>query len=285
MKKTYPLLLCLLALVSCTTDKKTESNQITAETRIVSLNGTTTEILCGLGLEKNIVGVDVTSTYPEAVNSIQKVGYGKNIAAEKVLALQPTLVVGLQESIKPELAEQLRSAGTRVLLYSQEFSPEGTRQLIHGIADSLQLQEKKEQMLQQIDKDLAAKKQITTTPKVLFIYARGAGTLTVCGNKTAAQKIIELSGGKNAITGFDEYKPLTSEALVTANPDVVLMFTSGLQSLGGMDGFLKIPGMDQTNAGKNKRVIEMDGQYLTGFGPRIGQVITDLSKELSEAQH
>ncbi|RYE25552.1 MAG: hemin ABC transporter substrate-binding protein, partial [Sphingobacteriales bacterium] len=123
---------------------------------------------------------------------------------------------------------------------------------------------------------------LTKQPNVLFIYARGAGTLMVAGDHTYPNSMIKLSGGKNAITGFEDFKPLTAEALVAANPDVILMFDSGLQSLGGADGLMQIPGLAQTNAGKKKQVIEMDGQYLTGFGPRTGEAIATLSKKLNE---
>ncbi|HTN17434.1 MAG TPA: ABC transporter substrate-binding protein, partial [Chitinophagaceae bacterium] len=92
--------------------------------------------------------------------------------------------------------------------------------------------------------------------------------------------MIKLAGGENAVSGFEDFKPLTPEALLNANPDVILMFTSGLESLGGMDGLLKVPGIAMTNAGKKKQVIEMDGQYLTGFGPRLGKAIAELSKKL-----
>ena len=89
-----------------------------------------------------------------------------------------------------------------------------------------------------------------------------------------------IDGGENAVNNFESFKPLTAEAIVTANPDVILMFTTGAQSLNGV--FDNVPGILQTNAGKNKRIITMDGQYLAGFGPRVGKAALELNEKLSE---
>ena len=92
-----------------------------------------------------------------------------------------------------------------------------------------------------------------------------------------------MAGGQNAITEFEDYKPLTPESLIKGNPDVILLFTSGLESLGGVDGLLKIQGVSQTNAGKNKKVIALDGALISGFGPRVGEGAAALNAELVKA--
>ncbi len=107
----------------------------------------------------------------------------------------------------------------------------------------------------------------------------GTGNLMVAGKNTSVDKMISLAGGINAFSDFEDYKPLTPEALVAANPDVIVMFESGLKSMGGLDGIMQVQGMAQINAGKNKKVIEMDGQYLAGFGPRVGKAIVELSRK------
>jgi iron complex transport system substrate-binding protein len=270
-------------LISCNgSEQKNESKSLIDEnTRIVSLSGTTTEILSALGLEKNIVAVDVTSNYPQSIQALPKVGHNRNISSEAILAQRPTMVVGLRSQVKPELQEQLKSANVKLLLFDLDYSAEGTKKLVTSMADTLGFAAKSADVNTQIDKDLAAAVKPATAPKVLFIYARGTGTMMVSGDNTAAASIINIAGGQNAITGFEEFKPLTPEALVAANPDVILMFDKGLESLGGMEGLLKVPGVAETNAGKNKNVIEMDGQFLTGFGPRLGQAVTELSSKLN----
>jgi iron complex transport system substrate-binding protein len=279
--------LCLSAalfLFSCgpKADQDKTAELINEKTRIVSLNGSVTEVLCQLGLEDKISGVDVTSTFPESIQKLPKVGHNRNIAAEAVVALSPTLVVGLDEQMKPELLEQLKGANIRVIPFHLEYNPQGTKDLVNAIADSLGKKDAAKAVTDKIDADLAKVQKPAQPVKVLFIYARGAGTLMVAGQKTAPNRMIELAGAQNAATGFEDFKPLTPEALVEGNPDVILMFDSGLQSLGGIDGLLQVPGIKETNAGRNKRVIEMDGQLLAGFGPRVGEAVTQLAQQLNE---
>jgi iron complex transport system substrate-binding protein len=93
--------------------------------------------------------------------------------------------------------------------------------------------------------------------------------------------MIALANGKNAITDFSDYKDLTPEALIKGNPDVILMFQTGFEGAGGIEGVLKIPGVNKTNAGKNKKIIAMDGGLLNSFGPRTGEAAVQLNTLLT----
>ncbi len=264
-------------LCAYSTKKKTD----TSEEKIVSINGTTTEVLCALGLEKKIIGVDITSTYPESILKLPKVGHKRNLSAEGIVSLNPTMVIGLDKDLKPELKQQLETAGIKVVLFKEEYSIQAAKNTINGIASYFGKTTEAQVIIKKINADLLKAPKLKTPKKVLFIYARGTGTMMVAGGKTSVEKMIELAGGKNAVIGFDDYKPFTAEALVAANPDVILLFDSGLESLAGIDGLLKIQGVAQTNAGKNKKVIEMDGLYLTSFGPRVGDAVATLATKLN----
>lgn len=290
MKKPFIVCLCSLTfiLTACSNEQAAENTEA-AKTeekktahKIVSLNGSLTEILCLAEQEKNIVGVDVTSTFPESINQVPKVGHTRNLQAEGIIALNPTLVLGIEEDIKPELAEQLKKAKIEVVLYKRDYSVEGAQQLIKAVCETVGQAEKAEALGTKISNDMKAVTALSTKPKVLFIYARGAGTLMVAGDNTPMKTMIELAGGENAATGFDDFKPLSPESLLESNPDIILMFSSGIESIEGETGLLKLPGVAQTNAGKNKAVVAMDGQYLSGFGPRMGQAVAELNTRLKE---
>jgi iron complex transport system substrate-binding protein len=279
------IFLSLLLLGACNQGDQQHSSSaplITpGQTRIVSLSGTITEMLCALGLEEYIVATDVTSTYPPSVRELPKVGHNRNLSAERIMAQQPTIVIGLKEQIKPELTEQLQGAGVKLMAYDFEYSIESSKALIKQLADAFGVADGAEALSSRIDAELETVEAPAVRPRVLFIYARGAGTLMVAGERTPPNTMIRLAGGENAATGFEDFKPLTAEALVKANPDVILMFENGLESLGGIEGLLQIQGMKETNAGKNRQIIEMDGQFLTGFGPRVGEAVAFLSKKLN----
>ncbi|MFB2117923.1 hemin ABC transporter substrate-binding protein [Parapedobacter sp. 2B3] len=275
--------LVICALSSCNVSTTAESG-VTDSTNIVSTNGTLSEILVALGFEDNIVGVDVASTYPASLQQKPKIGHNREISAEGVLALNADLALGITGMVKPEVGEQIRGAGTRLLLFDHEYSVDGAKQLIRAVADSLGQSAKGDSLLTALNNDLALADSIVAQsegkPKVLFIYARGTGTMMVAGQRTQLDEMIKLAGGENAVSGFEDFKPLTAESLVAANPDVILLFDSGLSSLGGIDGLLEVQGISQTNAGKNRNVVEMDGQFLTGFGPRLGDAILELAEKI-----
>lgn len=250
--------------------------------KIVSLNGAITEILSALGYQDQIIGVDVTSTYPKNIKEkATDLGHVRSISLENVIALQPTLVLASDKDLNPELIAKLQDAKIDVQTITQELSIEGTKKFIKDVAEALGDAEYTV-LIEKIDTDFAQVRTFETRPKVLFVYARGAGTLMVAGKNTPMEKIIALAGGENAVNEFEDFKPLTPESLVQSNPDYLLFFTTGLESLGGIDGTLQIPGIEKTNAGKNKNIIAMDGQLLSGFGPRIGQAAVELNKLLTE---
>lgn len=253
-----------------------------AQQRIVSLNGAISEMLCALGLESQIVAVDLTSNYPASLQQKAKVGYNRTLSAEGVLALRPTLVLGATNELKPQVIEQLKAANVKTQVYTQEYTVEGTRSLLQSIAAVTGAVEKGKQVLAGFDRQMAALKLKPLHKKVLFVYARGVGAMTICGAGTSPYQVIQLAGGTNAVPGIKDFKPLSAEALVAANPDVLLLFDTGLESVGGEEGMLKVPGVSATNAGKNKKIITMDGQLMAGFGLRLPQAIAELNTRLAQ---
>ncbi|MCT1532568.1 ABC transporter substrate-binding protein [Sphingobacterium daejeonense] len=275
---------CLL--FSCQNTKETSESADTTFSdtlRIVSLNGTVSEIISELGLEDQIVGTDVASTYPASMNSKPKVGHNKKVPVEGVMALNPNLIIGTKQEVNPETIEQFKQAGIRTVLFDQEYSVEGTRKLIKGVSDSLKLTQRGDSLIGSFDKAMetvSSYESESKKPKVLFIYARGAGTMMVGGTGTQVDKVIELAGGINVAKDFADYKPLTPEALVAYNPDVILLFSSGLSSLGNETGMMNIQGVKETNAGRNKKIIAMDGQLLSGFSSRLPIAIEELHSKI-----
>ncbi|MDF2187150.1 ABC transporter substrate-binding protein [Paraflavitalea sp. CAU 1676] len=251
-----------------------------AQQRIVSLSGAISEMLCALSLDAQIVGVDVTSNYPAVLQQKAKVGHNRTISAEGILALRPTLVLGVQGEMKQEVLEQMTAAKIKVQLLEPAYSADGTRRLLEEVANATGAQAKAKELRATFDKQLAALKIAPLKKKVLFIYARGTGSMTVSGTGTALDHMITLAGAQNAMTAFTQFKPLSAEALVAANPDVILMFDSGLQSIGGPDGLLAVQGVNSTNAGRTKKIVSMDGQFLSGFGLRLPAAIAELHKKL-----
>lgn len=149
MKKLFISTAILALLASCTNkDAKNESteevkteNTISNE-KIVSLNGAITEILADLGEENNLVGVDVTSTYPSSVKEkATDLGHTRSLSIEALLALKPTKVFATDKDINPEQIAQLKNAGIQTEIIKQDYSVEGTKELIKTVATSLNKQD------------------------------------------------------------------------------------------------------------------------------------------------
>jgi len=259
--------------------------QPTADTsRIVTLGGSVTEIVYALGAGDQVVGVDASSIYPEAATEKPDVGYFREVPAEGVLSLDPSLILALDGTGPPAVLDQFRSAGVRTVLVPDTPSVAGTKQKIRKIGDLLGRAAAADSLIQGLEQDLEAaqalRQEATTTPRVLFIYARGTGSMSVAGRGSSAEAMIELAGAENAITGFEGYKPMAAEAVVSAEPDVILMLTRGLGSIGGAEGLMEQPGIKLTPAGKNRRIVAMDDLLLLGFGPRLGTAVKRLTKKL-----
>ncbi len=258
-----------------------------SEERILSLNGMLTELLFELGFGENIVGVDVTSTYPNAVDSLPNLGHITQLNAEAVLQLKPSRVfVGAREAGNPAL-KQLEQAGISVTSVEMTYELDNALRAARSIQQEINFPDEKILALEEkLAKDRAELARIlkgkdpNDKPKVLFLYARGMGRLMVAGAETTADAMIRLAGGQNALTRFSDFQALTPESVVEAAPDVILMFSTGLASLDGKDGLSRIPGLAQTPAFRNGRIIAMDGHYLLGFGPRAGKAAIDLANQL-----
>ncbi|MFA4866855.1 MAG: ABC transporter substrate-binding protein [Pedobacter sp.] len=254
-----------------------------AQKRIITLSGALTETVDALGYGAQIVAVDVTSTYPAYINKLPKVSKDRAVSAEGIISFAPDLVLAPENAISKSLEYQLKSAKIKVVIIKQEFSAKGAPVFIKQVAAALGNPAKGEQLAKQteisINKALADVKKNSKSPKVLFLYARGTGVMMVAGKDTSMDAIIRLAGGKNAAQGFSKFKPYTTEALVNANPDIILMFDFGYKSLGGINSILKMPGVMLTNAGKNKKIIEMNGELLINFSARLGEAISELNSK------
>lgn len=261
-----------------------DGNEMVIEdvSRLVVLNGTITEVVFALGLGDHVVGVDVTSTYPPEALELPDVGVQIALSAEGIVSLGPTLVLGTTFAGPPEVIEQVRGTGIPVLIIPDYNSLEDIEVKIMRIATALGVPRRGEQLaaetLASIAEAAATAEGAASSPRVAFVYLRGAQTQLIGGDGAGATSLIEAAGGIDVgvEAGVEGFTAITPEALVTANPDVILVFSTGLDSVGGVDGLLRIPGMAQTEAGRNRAVVDFDGQYLLGYGPRTGAVLAEL---------
>jgi iron complex transport system substrate-binding protein len=250
-----------------------------AQQRIITAGSAITETVCALGDCDKIVGSDKTSTYPESIQGLPSIGYRNGINAEGIISLKPTLIIAEKDYVKDEVLAQLSASGIKLLIIDRKLNVADTKKFIAQIATELNRHSEGKKLIASIDAEIAEAntllKKTTSKPKVLGIYNRGSSTMSLAGKETFSE-ILNYVGAENAFTSVEGYKPLNTEALIATNPDYVLTTAYGFESLGGIDGFLKVPGVAQTTAGKKKQIVSIDSLMLTNFGPRIGKAIKEL---------
>jgi len=261
------------------TDQIAEKSQPT-EQRIVSLNAAVTEILAELGIDGKLVGRDATSVYPQWVaDSVKNFGPPWTVGPEALLSVKPDIVFAGSSELDPEKVKTLENAGVKVILIEKSKTADDAKKLIATVSEFTKNHDY-QYLIDDIDSNLAKVETLKKKPKVLFVYARGTGLMQVAGSGTSIDELIKLSGAENAAADIENMKPLTPEGLVKNNPDVILMFDSGIKSLGGENGLFDVPGMKETNAFKNKAVISMESSLLSELGPRLGQAAYSLNQNL-----
>lgn len=254
--------------------------------RIITIGGGLTETVYALGAQNLLVGNDTTSYYPAEAEKLPKVGYQRTLSAEGILSLNPDLIILTQEAGPPSVLKQVESAGVSLLKLKAGRSLSDVKANIFAIGKALRREKEAEILVDQINAESENLKSViekqSSRKKAIFILQHGGGTPMVAGSRTAADGIIRLSGAENAVKGFTGYKPLTPEAAVSLNPDVILITRRGLKQADGKERLLKSPGVSLTPAAKNGHVIAMDSLLMLGFGPRTAEAALQLNRAYRE---
>ncbi|HEX7881144.1 MAG TPA: hemin ABC transporter substrate-binding protein [Afipia sp.] len=257
---------------------------ISDRSRIVSIGGAITEILYALGLQDKIVGVDTTSLYPpKALGEKPNVGYMRQLSAEGVLGLNPQLILAIEGSGPKETLDVLDAAKIPFVSFPETYTEQGLIEKIKLVAHAMDADARGACLTAAVSGDLIELKNLRDNVKkparVMFVMSFLNGRAMVAGNKTAANEIIKLAGGVNAVDGFEGYKPVNDEAIVAARPDVILTMQRGREQLDAQTVFAN-PSFALTPAAASKSFVAMDGLYLLGFGPRTAAAARDLALSL-----
>jgi iron complex transport system substrate-binding protein len=271
--------LCLLAALSLA-----RAPAAADTTRIVAIGGAVTETVYALGARDALVAVDTTSLFPPEATRLPNVGYMRQLAAEPIIALQPSLLLVQDDAGPPQTLDQLRAAGLNLVLVPNKPSVDGVVEKIGVIAEALGRPAQGRALAARVKGDVdAVAAAIAGTrehPRVVFLLSIGGGAPLAAGRGTSADGIIKLAGGINAIDGFEGYKPASPEALAALDADVILVTPRTVAQVGGEAGVLALPGVAQTKAASARRIVVIDGLLLLGFGPRTGEGVRTLASAL-----
>lgn len=261
---------------------------ISDTSRIVTLNGDLNEIVYALGYGEAVVGNDLSATFPPGTLDVPKVGYQRALNAEGILSLDPTLVIGNEQAGPPQVLEQVRNAGVPVVILADETSIDGAARKVVMVGEVLGVRDRAAELAERIEAEIAGARELiperAPRPRIAFIYARGLEILFLAGRETASESLITAAGGVDAgaEAGVTDFAPLTAEGLAAADPEWLILTEDGLESVGGLEGLLAIPGVAQTAAGRERRVLTFDDLAFLGLTPRVGTVLMSLIAILYE---
>ena len=254
---------------------------------VVSIGGAITEIAYALGAGDRLVARDSTSVWPEAALALPDVGYLRRLSAEPILAMRPGLILLEADAGPPAALDQLRAAGANVATIPDAPTPAGVVDKVAAVAAALGLEAEGRALAARLEREFAEVRAraaaVEDPPRVLFLLSVGQGAPMAAGRDTSADSIIALAGAANAVAGFEGYKPLSMEAAAGAAPDVLLVTERTLDRLGGRGALLARPEVAATRAGREGRLVVMDGLLLLGFGPRAPEAARLLADEIHSA--
>ncbi|CPR19433.1 hemin ABC transporter substrate-binding protein [Brenneria goodwinii] len=236
-----------------------------AAERIVSIGGDVTEIIYALGAEKDLVARDSTSLHPDAATKLPDVGYMRQLNTEGILAMRPSLVIASELSQPSLVLQQVADSGAKVINIPAKPVPETVPQKISVIAQALDKEAEGKKLAETYQQQLASVAGTPLPVKALFILSHGGMTAMAAGKNTPADTIIRNVGLTNAMQAIERYQPLSQEGVVASAPDLILISTQGLKSLGGEEQIWKLPGLALTPAGKNHRLLIVDDMAMLGF--------------------
>lgn len=266
---------------------------VTSADRIVPLTGSLSEIVFTLGLGDRVVARDITATFEQAAE-LPVVTRAHDVSAEGVLSLKPTLVLADTTTGPAEAIGQIRDAGIPLVVVEPAKSLDDIARRIDTVAGALgvrpagaELKERTAARIAAVQKDIPARegrREGERKPRVAFLYLRGSASVYLLGGAgSGASSLLEAAGAVDAgkESGLrKDFTAITSEALAKAAPDAILVMTKGLESVGGLDGLVKIPGVAETPAGMDRRVVSVDDGVLLNYGPRTDEVLRSIVEQL-----
>jgi iron complex transport system substrate-binding protein len=250
--------------------------------RVIALANGSAEIIASLGHLEILIGRDIASDVA-SLKSVEVVTSGHQIVAEKILSLNPDLVIIDASSGPSSAVAAIESVGIRIVKISEAWTLADIDRKVGEIAQAIGAIDDGKKLIAALRDSKSAVTQIPVGKTIAFLYLRGGSAIYLIGGKgSGADSLITAIGGVDAgAQKFDNpFTPMSAEAIATLNPDVFLVMSKGLESVGGVDGLIQLPGIAQTVAGKNRAIVAVDDSLLLSFGPRSYSLLAALSQSI-----
>lgn len=256
-----------------------------AQDRVVSLGGDVTEIIYAMGEGDRIVATDSTSLYPPAAEDTEKVGYLRTLSAEGVLSVEPDLVIISGAAGPPEALELIRASGVEIVEMETVYTLDAIFEKTRRVASALGNETAGEMLIETLEADWAKAEaeiaKLSSERDVLFFATLRDGVPRAAGTDTAAHGVVTLLGGSNLFASQTGYKPLSLEAAVAADPDIILVLNHYAVAEGTLHDVINHPALSLTSAAQNGDVFLVDPVKAIQFGPRTPAEIGAIARAIN----
>ena len=253
--------------------------------RVIALANGSAEIISALGVKSILVGRDIAST-DDDLRDIPIVTSGHQVIPEKIISLKPDLVI-IDKSTGPQNAlDTLRAAGIKVVQTPEAWTLSDIALKVSAIAEAIGAPERGVKLNRAMVELSPSPVAAASGTRIAFLYLRGSSAIYLIGGKgSGADSLISAIGAVDVGAGAlaNPFNSMTSESMVSLNPEVILVMTKGLASIGGVAGLVELPGVAQTEAGKKRRIVAVDDSLLLSFGPRTPDLLVQLQKAVERA--
>ena len=274
-KSLILILLLLISNVHANCNKAKNSNSI------VVAGGSITEIIYFLNLQNKLVGVDVTSNYPLNAKKLPSIGYIRNLSIEGLLSLKPNLILAEESIGPPIIVKQLNKTSVEFRIIKNNYTIDGINEKFLCISKILDIEIKNninyKKFVNNVKKLKSFVKNNNKEKKDILLILMMKGTSPIiAGKNTSGHGFIKMIGQNNSMSKVSGWKPVSSEQILIANPNYIIVTKRALKDFTSIEKFLKLPGISSTKAAKNKNVFIKDGMSLLGYGPRTINVAKEI---------
>ncbi|MCL1697533.1 ABC transporter substrate-binding protein [Lysinibacillus sp. BPa_S21] len=247
--------------------------------KIVSLIPSNTEILFGLGLNDEIVGVTDNDDYPVEATKKEKVG-GIDYNIEQIVALSPDIVLAHASgmSYSKGAIEQLEAAGVKVFVVADAKNFNETYTTIEQLGRATgKLEEAKK-----IVANMKAKvKEVETKlegvePKKVFVESSDEPQIYTAGKGTFMNEMLQMIHAENVAADSNNWYEIDAEQIIAKNPDVIVVAYNYVPDI--LTKIPQRPGFETISAVKNKAIVQVDENTISRQGPRLADGLEELAK-------
>jgi len=232
-----------------------------ANNRIVSTDGFVTELIFSLEQQEHLIAIDVTSKVPKGFKTLPNIGYHRNLSAEGLLSLHPSIVIGSEYMGPKNVVSALHAANIPLIQLSSAKTPNQLKDNVNIVANALMQKHKGEALNTTISKKISTiTEKVLNTERIAFLLSMDTSKLRLAGQGTNGDALIKLLGASN-VSNFKNYQNVSAESLLAMNPSIILV--AGKNTDTAVSELLQVQRiLKYSHAGKNNKILSIDGSSL-----------------------